>query len=109
MINSLHASEKYHIFISGSNAFLLSSDLATLFTGRVIEIEVYPFSFSEFISYFENTDIQASLNNYIIYGGMSGAYVYAEQSERLKYIQNVWDTLILRDIKQKYKLRNRQV
>ena len=107
VINSLHASEKYHIFISGSNAFLLSSDLATLFTGRVIEIEVYPFSFSEFISYFENTDIQASLNNYIIYGGMSGAYVYAEQSERFKYIQNVWDTLILRDIKQKYKLRNK--
>ncbi len=107
VINSLHALEKYHIFISGSNAFLLSSDLATLFTGRVIEIEVYPFSFSEFISYFENTDIQASLNNYIIYGGMSGAYVYAEQSERFKYIQNVWDTLILRDIKQKYKLRNK--
>ncbi len=107
VINSLHASEKYHIFISGSNAFLLSSDLATLFTGRVIEIEVYPFSFSEFISYFENTDIQASLNNYIIYGGMSGAYVYVEQSERLKYIQNVWNTLILRDIKQKYKLRNK--
>lgn len=107
VINSLHASEKYHIFISGSNAFLLSSDLATLFTGRVIEIEVYPFSFSEFISYFENTDIQASLNNYIIYGGMSGAYVYVEQSECFKYIQNVWDTLILRDIKQKYKLRNK--
>lgn len=106
-INSLHASEKYHIFISGSNAFLLSSDLATLFTGRVIEIEVYPFSFSEFVTYFELTDIQSALDSYITNGGMSGAYVYSEQTERFKYIQNVWDTLILRDIKQKYKLRNK--
>lgn len=106
-INSLHSSEKYHIFISGSNAFLLSSDLATLFTGRVIEIEVYPFSFSEFESYFEYTDIQAALDSYTLYGGMSGAYVYIEQGERFKYIQSVWDTLILRDIKQKYKLRNK--
>ncbi len=106
-INSLHASEKYHIFITGSNAFLMSSDLATLFTGRTIEIEVFPFSFLEYMSYFACNDIQEALDNYLIIGGMSGGYVYSEQSEQLKYIQSVWNTLILRDIKQKYKLRNK--
>lgn len=105
-INSLHSTGKYDIYVTGSNAFMLSSDLATLFTGRTYEIEVYPFSFSEFIQYYKITDIQMAFERYMKEGGMSGSYLYNEYEEKYKYLADIFDTLILRDIRQKYKIRN---
>lgn len=105
-INSLHTSEKYDIYITGSNAFLLSSDLATLFTGRTFEIEVFPFSFSEFLKYFELTDQYAAFNRYIQEGGMSGSYLYKTPESKYDYISDVFNTLIVRDIQRKYRIRN---
>lgn len=105
-INSLHSTGRYDIYVTGSNAFLLSSDLATLFTGRTYEIEVYPFSFSEYLNYYGISDIQSAFDAYIKEGGMSGSYLYREQDEKYKYLADIFDTLILRDIRQKYKIRN---
>lgn len=105
-INGLHASEKYDIYITGSNAFLLSSDLATLFTGRTFEIEVFPFSFKEFNQYYELTDPYSAFDRYLYEGGMAGSYLYKNTEDKYHYISDVFDTLIVRDIKQKYKIRN---
>lgn len=105
-INSLHASENYDIYITGSNAFLLSSDLATLFTGRTFEIEVFPFSFGEFMQYFELTDQYAAFNRYIQEGGMAGSYLYKTPESKYDYISDVFNTLIVRDIQRKYRVRN---
>jgi hypothetical protein len=105
-INSLHATEKYDIYLTGSNAFLLSSDLATLFTGRTFEIKIYPFSFKEFVQYYKLNDFYTAFDRYIIEGGMSGSYLYKNQEAKYDYIADVFDTLIVRDIRQKYKIRN---
>ena len=105
-INGLHASEKFDIYITGSNAFLLSSDLATLFTGRTFEIKVYPFSFAEYVKYYGYTDLYTAFDSYVTEGGMAGSYVYKDQQAKYDYIQEVFNTLIVRDIRTKYKIRN---
>lgn len=105
-VNGLHASEKYDIYITGSNAFLLSSDLATLFTGRTFEIKVYPFSFSEYLQYFSYTDIYEAFDKYVLEGGMSGSYLYKDYESKYNYIEEVFNTLIVRDIRTKYRIRN---
>ena len=106
VINSFHASEKYDIYITGSNAFLLSSDLATLFTGRVFPIKVFPFSFLEYQKYFNNVDSENAFDSYAKEGGMSGSFVYKSTEEKYAYIKDIFDTLITRDIVQKYKIKN---
>lgn len=104
-INSFHNSRKYDIYITGSNAILLSSDLATLFTGRYIEIHVFPFSFSEFCKYHEmdGREIDA-LENYVISGGLAGSYVYKEKNERKNYIYKIYETIEKRDLVDKYNI-----
>lgn len=106
VINSIHAEEKYHIYITGSNAFLLSSDLATLFTGRTFEISIYPFSFEEYMKYYKLDNRYLAINDYIQYGGMAGSYLYDEVEDKNKYLKDIYETLILRDIVQKYNIKN---
>lgn len=104
-INSLYAKEKYDIYLTGSNAFLLSADLATLFTGRHIEIHVFPFSFSEYCRYYEETkDIDQLFEDYTIKGGLAGSYAYKTEKDRINYIKEVYETIVTRDLVQKYAL-----
>ena len=106
-LNSLHAKEKYDIFVTGSNAFLQSSDLATLFVGRTYEVHVFPFSFREYLSYFPSENLYGSLTKYITEGGMAGSYLYKNDSQKYSYINSeVLNALIVRDIVKKYRLRN---
>ena len=105
-INSVHAEEKYNIYITVSNAFLLSSDLATLFTGRTFKIDVYPFSFKEYNSYFNYDNPYLSINSYIKDGGMAGSYLYDNKEDKNAYLKDIYKTLILRDIVQKYNIKN---
>ena len=94
------------IYITGSNAFLLSSDLATLFTGRTFEIKIYPFSFEEYMKYFNYDNQYLAFNTFMQDGGMSGSYLYKELVDKNNYLSDIYNTLILRDIVQKYNIKN---
>ena len=104
-IIGFHTSEKFDIYITGSNAFLLSSDLATLFTGRTFRIEVYPFSFKEFCLYYGIDATQNALDRYLTEGGMAGTYVYRDDALKQSYLKDIYNTLILRDVVDKFNIR----
>ena len=104
-INSLYSKGKYDIYVTGSNAFLLSADLATLFTGRYIEIHVFPFSFQEYCKYNEEiNDKEKLFEDYCVKGGLAGSYAYKTEQDRVNYIKEVYETIVTRDLVQKYTL-----
>lgn len=107
IINSIHDEEKFNIYLTGSNAFLLSSDLATLFGGRVFEVNVLPFSFKEYNTYF-NANVDA-FDDYFVKGGMSGSYLYKNKEDALKYVESILKSTIIKDIIQKYKIENEEL
>ena len=109
-INSLHSSEGYDIYITGSNAFLLSTDLATLFTGRQIEIHVFPFSFREYCEYYSSKDIlQDSFDKYVLEGGLSGSYLYNNSANKEEYLKEVFNTIVTRDLIEKYNISDYRI
>ena len=106
IINNLYEEEKFDIYLTGSNAFLLSSDLATLFGGRVFELKRYPFSFSEYCLYYSENDIDSAFDQYVMDGGRAGSYLYHTREDALTYIREIADTAITKDIVTKYKIEN---
>lgn len=109
IFNSFHDERIFDIYITGSNAFLLNNDLATLFSGRTFSIAVYPFSFKEYCEYFNITnDYYKHFEKYFYDGGFSGTYVYPNFQTKLSHIKNdIVDTIVLRDISQKYRIKSK--
>ncbi|MDY2913215.1 MAG: ATP-binding protein [Candidatus Enteromonas sp.] len=106
VINSLFDEGIYEIYLTGSNAFLLSSDLATLFGGRTFDVHVFPFSFKEYLSYFPSEDIQTSFDAYVRRGGLSGSYLYADGGAAKRYLEGVVRTTIVKDVVKKFRIEN---
>jgi len=106
-INSIYTKRIFDIYITGSNAFLLNSDLATLFTGRTMEVKVYPFSFREYLTYYGiNDNYDEAFELYAKHGGMSGAYEYKSEEKQFDYVRDIYLTVLIRDLVEKYKIRN---
>ncbi len=109
LINGLFIKKNIDLYVTGSNAYLLSSELATLLTGRYIAINVQPYSFSEYTlanSKDKNTD--RLFRQYINTSSFPEAVSLAQSDETLvyDYLQSIYDTVVIKDIAQRYKLRN---
>ena len=104
-VNSIHARGGWDIYLTGSNAFLLSSDLATLFTGRHRDIHIFPFSFGEYREYFGlQHAVDEDFDDYVRRGGLAGSYEYGDLPESYGYIRDVYRTILTRDLVQKFSL-----
>ena len=107
-IVSLFTENMADIYISGSNARLLSSELATLITGRYLEFHIYGLSFSEFLLFKNKTEPkEAEFFEYIRYGGFPGIHHSILDDEVVyQYISSLFDSIILKDVVRRYNIRN---
>ncbi|NLE63100.1 MAG: ATP-binding protein [Bacteroidales bacterium] len=109
LINSLYVKKNIDLYITGSNAYLLSSELATLLTGRYIAINIHPYSFKEYVLANKNeNNIDRLFRKYINESCFPEAVTLSQHSEDLvkDYLQTIYDTVIIKDIAKRYKLRN---
>ena len=100
-INSFKATLNVSIFLTGSNSKLLSSELATLLSGRYVSFKINPFSFKEVIELKKLNDkqeIEDAFNDYLMWGGMPQRFEYETEEARNNYLQNVFSSIVLKDI-----------
>ncbi|MFW5761680.1 MAG: ATP-binding protein [Cyclobacteriaceae bacterium] len=106
-VRSLLTDEKYDIYLTGSNATLLSGELSTFLAGRYIEIPLHSLAYQEFLIFHKLENNEYSLHKYIKYGGMP-YLIHLELSDELvyEYLINIYNSIILRDIVSRYNIRN---
>jgi len=107
-LRDLNAKGKYDIYCTGSNAKLLSGELATTLSGRHIEIEVFGLSYEEFLSFHKIKESQESLLQYIKYGGLPFLINLDinDETSIYGYLKSIYNTILLKDIVARYKIRN---
>jgi predicted AAA+ superfamily ATPase len=101
LVDSFHIRKNVDIYITGSNAYLLSSDLATLLSGRYIEISILPFSFAEFVqSFSDKTEPTKRFNEYIHYSSFPQAVSWIENTpDRINgYLKGIYNSVLKKDI-----------
>lgn len=109
LINGLFRKKNIDLYVTGSNAYLLSSELATLLTGRYIAINVQPYSFAEYaLAYSKEKNTDRLFRQYINTSSFPEAVTLAQHNEALvnDYLQSIYDTVVIKDIAERYKLRN---
>ena len=100
-INAFMVDFNLNIYITGSNAYLLSSELSTLLSGRYIEIKMYPLSFKEYLKFnnYDNNNLDVKFNEYLKYGGLPAITLIKDNDELvLSYLNDIYNTIVKKDI-----------
>ena len=109
VVNGLRIDENCDVYVTGSNAQMLSKDINTKFRGRSTEIRVYPLSFAEYKSYkgsFNNWDDRKMLNEYLMDGGLPYVVQLDSVEEKHRYLNDICELTLFRDIIDRYDVRN---
>ena len=112
VINAFREEEEYSIFITGSNSYLLSSELVTKLTGRYLEFEIFPLTFDEYIGMKQflklpvDISTDAEFDKYIIEGGFPKALSYDDPEDKRTYINGIIAEIFEKDIRKRVKIRN---
>lgn len=95
------------IYCTGSNAHILSGELATMLSGRYIQIEVHSLSFNEFLFFHKLKKNQKALDKYLKFGGLPFLIHLHDEDEVIKdYLRNIYQTIIFKDVVSRYNIRD---
>jgi predicted AAA+ superfamily ATPase len=110
LIDALYIEKNIDLYVTGSNAYFLSGDLATLLSGRYITIHILPFSFDEYFESQKNTTLNKYelFNNYLYETSLPQGVLLRNQGANIQnmYIQDVYNTIVEKDIRQRYNIQN---
>lgn len=107
ILNDLMSRKNLDIYVTGGNSRLLSKDVATNFRDRGVEIQLYPFSFSEYYEYAGGEKADA-WEEYMTYGGMPLCVLENDEKEKEKYLKDLFTKIYIADIKERYKLKDEE-
>lgn len=93
------------IFITGSNSKLLSKEILTLLSGRFVDFRIRPFVYSEIEEFMKQIGKKPSINDYLIWGGFPGRFLYDSLSAQKEYLSDLEDTIVYNDLIKRYKIK----
>jgi predicted AAA+ superfamily ATPase len=103
------------IYLTGSNANLLSSELSTYLSGRYVELQLYPLSFNEHLDFYgidpkDSQKVEAAFQSYLKYGGFPGLYQLPDDDDvKTQYIKGIYNSVVLKDVIQKNNIRDSEL
>mgnify|MGYP000286368065 CR=1 FL=1 len=106
-VDSLFILDNCDVYITGSNAYLLSGELATLLSGRYVKIKMLPLSFKEYISSFQDkTDLIIKYNNYLLNSSFPYVLNLKNRKDVLAYLDGIYSSILLKDIVSRHKIQD---